>query len=420
MPIYFTILFVAGYFILPVFIIILTQKVSLLRKTGAVVLAYVFGLLLGNTGLFPRPSPEFMSILGNRAQMADHQVQLLFEQGLISHSDVIANDVARIQNTLMSVVILLAIPLLLFSLDIRKWIKLVGEALLSLFLAMVSLLMAVFLGFYIYKDLIDEPWKISGMLVGLYTGGTPNLAAISAGLEVNPDTFLLTHSYDMVVGAICLVFLMTMAQRVFGLFLPGFKVKHAARIFPLETMSEDIDGFVGMLDKWGILELLKGLGMASMVVAVAGGLSTLVPKSAEMVTVILTITTLGLLLSSWKLINKIAHTFQLGMYFIIVFSLIVASMGDLHNMFHIENLHLFGFVTLVVIGSMVIHVFFSFVFRIDTDTTIITITALTYSPPFVPVVAGALKNKEVIISGLTAGILGYAIGNYLGLAIAYF
>ncbi|MFA5817626.1 MAG: hypothetical protein WC865_18650, partial [Bacteroidales bacterium] len=29
-------------------------------------------------------------------------------------------------------------------------------------------------------------------------------------------------------------------------------------------------------------------------------------------------------------------------------------------------------------------------------------------------VAGALKNKEVIISGITVGLIGYAIGNYLG------
>ncbi len=29
------------------------------------------------------------------------------------------------------------------------------------------------------------------------------------------------------------------------------------------------------------------------------------------------------------------------------------------------------------------------------------------------------KNKDVIISGLTVGIIGYAIGNYLGISIAF-
>jgi uncharacterized membrane protein len=67
---------------------------------------------------------------------------------------------------------------------------------------------------------------------------------------------------------------------------------------------------------------------------------------------------------------------------------------------------------------MLIHVGLSRLFKVDADTTIIAITALTYSPPFVPAVAGALKNKEIIISGLTIGILGYAFGTYMGIFIA--
>ena len=30
-----------------------------------------------------------------------------------------------------------------------------------------------------------------------------------------------------------------------------------------------------------------------------------------------------------------------------------------------------------------------------------------------------LNNKEIILSGLTTGIIGYAIGNYLGVGFAY-
>ena len=49
----------------------------------------------------------------------------------------------------------------------------------------------------------------------------------------------------------------------------------------------------------------------------------------------------------------------------------------------------------------------------------VTSAALICSPPFVPMIAGAIHNREVIVSGLTVGIVGYAIGNYLGVAIAY-
>ena len=50
---------------------------------------------------------------------------------------------------------------------------------------------------------------------------------------------------------------------------------------------------------------------------------------------------------------------------------------------------------------------------------IITSASAICSPPFVPVVAAALKNRAVIISGLTTGIIGYALGNYLGITMAY-
>ena len=75
---------------------------------------------------------------------------------------------------------------------------------------------------------------------------------------------------------------------------------------------------------------------------------------------------------------------------------------------------------MAVFGSLLIHVLLSKLFKIDTDSTIIAITALSTSPPFVPVVAGALKNKEIIVTGITIGVIGYAIGNYLGIVMAYF
>lgn len=137
-----------------------------------------------------------------------------------------------------------------------------------------------------------------------------------------------------------------------------------------------------------------------------------------MLTAILGITSLGILASFIPKINQLKSASDLGMYFILVFSLTVASMADLTNL-SIDSLYLFLNIGFVIFGSIVLQLIFSKIFKIDTDTTIIASTALICSPPFVPVIAGALKNKEIIFSGLTIGIIGYAIGNYLGPLIAY-
>lgn len=384
-------------------------------------MAYAIGLLAGNIGIFPGASEAFLSILGGKTYLPQVEMMNYLAAGKVTDGDVSLNQIRSVQDMIMSIAIPIALPMLLFSLDIKRWIKLAREALLSLILGVSSLIIVVFAGYFLFKDQIHESWKVAGMLCGVYTGGTPNLAAIGTALEVNPNTFVLTHTYDLVLGTICLLFLLTGAQKLFNLILPHFTESHKnIGIKQMIQGSEGIDNYLGMLTKRGVFQLGKALGLSVLILGFSFALSLLFPKSAQTVIIILSITTLGLGLGMIKSISSIEKTFQLGMYFIIVFSIVIASMADLRSMFRIDFLNLFLYVAVVVFGSMAVHVFLSWIFKVDSDTTIITISALTFSPPFVPVVAAALKNKEIIITGITSGILGYAFGNYLGVALAYF
>ena len=137
-----------------------------------------------------------------------------------------------------------------------------------------------------------------------------------------------------------------------------------------------------------------------------------------MAAVILFITSFGITLSFVPRIKNIKKTFQLGMYFILIFCLAASSTADISKLTNI-SISLFYYVGLAMFGSHILHVFIARIFKIDADTVIISGAALICSPPFVPVVAGAIKNREVILTGLMVGITGYAIGNYLGVLVAY-
>lgn len=409
------------YFLIPVLLIYLTHISKTVNKIGAVVLAYGIGLLIGNVGLFPRASSAYTSLLAGKPALPNADMLQYLSAGTVTQSDIYLNQIKSVQDLIMSLAIPIALPLLLFSLDLRRWLKLAKEALLSLILGVSSLLIVLVAGFFLFKDYITESWKVSGMLCGVYTGGTPNLAAIGTALEVSPNAFILTNTYDMVLGSFCLIFLMTGAQRVFNLILPHFNESHEQiKLKQIVRESEGVDNYLGMLTRKGIWQLSKALGLSVLILGVSFAISLLVPKSSQTMVIILSITTFGLALGLIKSISSIEKTFQLGMYFIIVFSLVIASMADLRSMFQIDFLHLFLYVAFAVFGSIIVHVFLSYLFRVDSDTTIITITALTFSPPFVPVVSAALKNKEIIITGITSGIMGYAFGNYLGVGLAYF
>ncbi|WP_163707599.1 DUF819 family protein [Mangrovibacterium lignilyticum] len=406
------------YVFFPAVIVFLTKKSMFLNKVGAVVLAYMVGVLLGNVGLMPKISDGLRMLLEGQAYFPAERMNDLLQQGVITLADFLPNQIAQLQEVLMTITIPLAIPLLLFSLDVKRWLHLARRAMLSMVLGIVSLVTVIIIGFFILKNHIPDAWKIGGMLVGIYTGGTPNLAAIATALDVDPNIFILVNTYEIVAGFGFLILLITVAQSLLNRFLPPFK--SSLKQVDLEQVEANSEEFNDMLTREGIIEMAKAFGLSVLIFAVAGGISLLVPKSAQMVAVILGITTLGVACSLVPAINRLKQSFSLGMYLILIFSLLVASMADLTALFNIDFFHLFLFVALGVFGTMIIHVFLSWLFKIDTDTTIITISALSFSPPFVPIVASALKNKEVIISGLAVGTLGYIFGNYLGVSLAYF
>jgi uncharacterized membrane protein len=416
-----TLTLILFYLLTPVLLIYLCKISDILKRIGTVVLAYAIGLIIGNIGILPTPSESLMNLLGGkRSYLPKEELLNAINTAGFLESDLTYNMIAQVQESVMNYTILIALPLLLFSLNLKKWLKNARSTILSLVLALFSLLIAIFIGYYFFAQDITESNKVTGMLVGVYTGGTPNLAAIGTALNVSPDIFILTHTYDLIIGSVALLFLMTIAQRLFNTFLPKFNfIRKAENTMQIEIAEEDsnMENYDGLFKRKNIPGIAKSLLVAIIIFAIGGGISLLVPKESQVTWIILTITTLGLLASLVKPINNLKISFPLGMYFIIVFCLALSSMANLRNMFQIDFLELFLYVLWVVFGSMFIHVGLARLFKVDTDTTIIAITALTYSPPFVPAVALAIKNKEVIISGLTIGILGFAFGSYLGIFI---
>lgn len=409
------------YFTFPLVIIYMCRRWSALKKLGTIVLAYGFGIVLGSSGILPQGSDAYKLALQGRAALPGTEIETLRAAGTISQNDDYVNSIATAQDMLVSIIVPLAFPLLLFSLNIKKWLRFARDGFISMVLAIISVVVIVSSGYFIFKNVVPDSWKVAGMLVGVYTGGTPNLVSLKVALGVDPNLFVITSTYDMIVGAITIIFFITIGPRLFRSILPPFK--HGGNVELTDEIAEEaesFDDFSGMLQKGRAFPLLKALGLALGIFIISFGISLLLPKISQMVVVILSITTLAVLASLVNWINKIEKTFQLGMYFILVFSFAVASMADMKVIFSIGFLGLFAYISYAYFGSLILHLILSKIFKVNADDFLITTTAFIFSPPFVPVVAGALKNKDVIITGITVGILGYIIGNYLGVGLGYF
>jgi uncharacterized membrane protein len=408
----------------PVFLIWLTRKYSFFRKVGAIVMAYAVGILIANVGILPRASDGYReSTIGkDRSYIPKSEAVELAADGTLSKSDLRYNSIAVVQDSMQSALVLLAIPLILFSLNVRRWLKFSGKGFLSMLLALVSVMVIVATGYLIFRDKLEGADKIGGMLIGLYTGGSVNLASIALALRVEPNAFIMTNTYDMIVGAVVILFFITAGPAFFRLFLPPFKAPESASGDELDfnavhrKMAEDFDDYSGIFNKGIVLPLLGAIGLSVVILVLGLGVSFLLPDVPQTVSVILTITTLGVASSFIRPVREIRKTFQLGMYFIVAFSIVIATRCDLSIIFQAKYINLLLYVTYAYFGSLFLHLFLSWIFRINADDYLITTTGFVYSPPFVPMVAAALKNKDVILTGLATGMIGWILGNYIGVA----
>jgi uncharacterized membrane protein len=377
------VILVLFFLLSPLLILRLCHRYSLLSKIGSVVIAYVIGFVIGNLGLLP---------------LIDGHV--------------------KVQELLTTLTIPIAIPLLLFSMDIKKWTQIAGKTMLSLAFALVAVIIAVVAGFFIFRNQgIQNLWDVSGMMVGLYTGSTPNLAAIQTALGADEATYMIIVTYDLVIGAFHLLFVMTIAQRLLLMFLPAYSY-----IDPASGNLGKADGedpYWGLLKKKTVVPLMKSFGIAVLIFGIGGAASLLVPASAQMAVVILIITSLGIAASLIPSVKKLDKSFELGMYLILIFCMVIASRADLGNIDFVA-MKIAAYVAFVVFGSMIIQAVLSWIFRIDADTYIITSTAMITNPAVVLAVAGSLRNREIVFSGLSASIIGLAVGNYLGIFLAWF
>jgi len=414
------VLLVLFYFTFPLVIIWMCRRWTFFKKLGSIVVAYGFGLILSTTGIIPNGSEAYQEALKGESFLAAEEIQELRESGIITEDDVTTNTIAVTQDTLQAIGVL-AFPLLLFSLNIRRWLKYAKEGFISMALAFVSIIAIIISGYLIFRNIVPEAWQIGGMLVGVYTGGTPNMVSLKIALDVDPTSFVMANTYDMLVGAATIIFFITAGPRVFRAFLRPFKKIAETREAGEDLAeAESFEDYSGMFKKKVFPRLAMGFVLAILILGASVGISILLFGAIKDPVVILTITTLSIIASLFTWVNRIEKSFQLGMYFVLIFSFLVASMADLGAIFSLGMLSLLGFVTWCYFGSLLLHLLLSVIFRVDADNYLITTTAFVFSPPFVPVVAASLKNKDVIITGITVGIVGYIAGNYLGVALAYF
>ena len=387
----------AMFCVVPAGVLWLCRKYSWLDKIGPVMILYAIGLVIAN---IPMPA-----------------------------------EIAKLQGIIPTIMIPLAIPMMLFGCTFKtSEVALQARVVTS---CVISVCIAIVGGYLLFGQGISQGAEIGGMLAGKCTGGTLNAAAIKEGLGISNETYVLLTTYDIVICFFYFVFLLGGGIRMFR-WLYGEKAKRTISAedeaeIKREMAAVKANPYKGLWSKAGFAQMGKVLGLTLVVVVIAVALSYLIGWIFDadlanfmnekkggwfMAPFILMLTTLGIGLSFWKPVKKLDKSYDFGMYLIYIFSLAIASMADLSNLKIMENLNMIAFLIFAIFVSLFIHAIICRLFRVDADSMVISSVAFINSPPFVPMISNAMKNRASLVTGISAGLIGYAVGNYLGVLMA--
>ncbi len=385
-------LMIAGFFIFPVLIILLFNKYKWSQKIGTVIMAYAVGIIIAllNSafGFLPAEGEPGAAML------------------------------TTIEKNLMSVCVPLAIPLMLFNSDFKLWTKSLSKTFAVLIGGIVAVCIAVVAGYFIFKNTDfaanEEFKKVAVMMTGIYTGGTLNFTALSNIVNADPNTYNITLAFEEIVTLPFIVFILAGGYKLFRKILPYKDETSLDQSENLNQVAEEtFENYRGMLQLKTFGKMMIGLLLSLLMLGVGVGLSMIIVGKINELIVILTITTLAIAASFNKKIRELPKTFELGMFFILIFSVVVASMFDVTKI-DSSSLTIMWFILFVMIVTIILHLIFCRICKISGDLFTVSNIALLCSPPFVPPVVEALGNRKVMISGIAVGLVGYAVGTYLG------
>ncbi|MBP3440837.1 MAG: DUF819 family protein [Tidjanibacter sp.] len=384
-------LLILFYLLAPAGILWACRRSKLLGKVGPVLTLYILGVVVANLHIVPA-------------------------------------DLGGIQKTLQDVMIPLAIPMMLFSCNLRS-LK-AGTTVRAFVIGVFSVALMVVGGYLLIgSHLGDDAATIGATLSGQYSGGAGNFAAVNMMLGadgLSNEKFALVATCNLIVSFFYLMFLMgggvTIARKiVHGKNLKAYNDSINAADYVNDNPYRDFG------KKKSILQLLKVFATAAIIAVISLLVSNLFKEGTalydilggdfSMVALILTLTTISLLLTCFREVRSWDKSFDAGMYLIYIFCLAMAMLADLSQLNWRVGLWVLIYQTIIVFGSLLISVLLAKPFKVDADSAVITSDTLVNSPICVPMIAAAMKNKSAIMVGITNGLAGYAVGNYLGYLI---
>jgi uncharacterized membrane protein len=333
------------------------------RKVSATLLAIIFGAALSNLGLVPESSAVYDGIFGP--------------------------------------VTSLAIAWLLISVRLGD-LKDAGPRMLGAFaIGVTGTVVGVVVGSSVLAGSFgDEAWKLAGVTTGTYSGGGLNFVAVGREVGLSPSTFAAAAAADNLVTAVWLG-----ATLLIPLWLSRRDVAEKPDLAEPALFGGDRLQAVDF-------SILLALGLV--LVWASERLAAVTPA----VPAVLWLTTLALAAGQLRPIRQLSGSMLLGTVALHLFFAVIGIGARVSEIAVVGPEVLYLMVIAVGVHGLLLYGVGRMV-RLDAATLSVASQAAIGGPTTAMALAIARKWPALLLPGMAVGLLGYAVGNYLGIGIAY-
>lgn len=361
----------------------LERRLSLFRSLGAALVGILIGMVLSNSGVLPDTSPTY--------------------------------------DALSSTGVSLAVALILLGVDVRSVLD-AGPRMLAAFgLGAAGTTVGAVVGALAFAGPVGpETWKLSGQFTGTYIGGGMNFAALGRALDTSADMFSAAVAADVGLTAfwmaICLAVPVLLGRRAEPLPLQEEQATLAATAGAPEpgdvspTLERSLTSSVHPVD---IGELAALVAIATGAVWAAGRLEAALPLFPA----VLWLTTLSLAAAQVTAIRGLAGGAMLGNYLLLLFLAANGAQSVIANIFRVGPAVFFLAATTLTVHGVVLFGL-GRLFGIDLATLAVASQANVGGPASAVALASARGYADRLLPGIAVGLLGYAVGNYVGYGVA--
>ena len=340
------------------------------RYVGAALLVIVLGAALSNLGLVPTASPIYDGIFGPVTSLA----------------------IAWL---------LLAVRLS----DLRE----AGPRMLGAFgIGVLGTALGSVVGALVLSGAFGaETWKLAGVTTGTYSGGSLNFVAVGRALELPTSLFAAATAADNIVTAVW-----------FGatLLIPLWLSRSKGGLAAGSAVAGPGAAGAGLSDGAALraldVTLLFALGFS--LIWLADQLSAAMPAIPS----VLWLTTLALGAGQVPAVRRLSGSMLLGTIALHFFFALIGIGSRVSEIVVVGPAVLYLMVIVVGVHGVVIYGVGRLV-RTDIATLSVASQAAIGGPTTAMALAIARKWPALMLPGLAAGLIGYAVGNYAGFGIAY-